>query len=645
MNMIKEQKSANAEQEEGPGETIRIVHPEDTAEQPRWRAWQKGREEPQWNAQWQDFLRRLDSPHVRWEKNPSPWEDTKAFLASFEQVAQACQWPRDEWAARLLPALSREAQQAFESLEAEDREDYGKVKVAILRREANRMETLRQHFRQFRSQEVEDPRRIYSQLQELCRRWLRPERHSKEQILELLILEQFLAILPPELQSWIRAGEPETCAQAVALVEDFLLSQQEAEAEKWQEVCLDSLEAEEESSDAGQREIYEDVEQNGNKESHLPGKGTKCLNGSSPSLSPEGQEEAGIGQKEGLMKVQEAGAAVRVIEQNPTELGPRTMFWQVLQEDGENVDSLEVLVPKPDLLSHPEKEDVMFIQFPEEKERLTGRGSGGRKETQLKVKNSQHRESEPEDTVLDLTEEFETTPAIQERRYKFQKLAGRKLVKGRDKESSMFTGIHMATNSKTPVHQSPSMPLASKYGRRCRYKSGLVMIRDGEDSYECPVWEEDFQQNPYLCNEPRSHPGTDYSDGWMNLHQGEALLRHPSAYPVENGYECSECGKNLSCRRTLKAHKRIHTGERPYECSYCGKFFSHSMNLKRHQKLHTGESLYECPECGKTFYRRDKFIEHQRIHTGERPYRCLQCGKSFSHRGTLVSHQRIHIGR
>lgn len=37
---------------------------------------------------------------------------------------------------------------------------------------------------------------------ELCHQGLRLERHRKLPILELLMLEQFLAILPPGLQSW-----------------------------------------------------------------------------------------------------------------------------------------------------------------------------------------------------------------------------------------------------------------------------------------------------------------------------------------------------------------------------------------------------------------------------------------------------------
>uniref|UniRef100_A0A670ZI31 SCAN box domain-containing protein n=1 Tax=Pseudonaja textilis TaxID=8673 RepID=A0A670ZI31_PSETE len=93
---------------------------------------------------------------------------------------------------------------AFNGLETVDQEDYGKVKAAILRGAAFKMEAQRQRFRQFRYQEVEDPRRVYGDLRELCYQWLKPEKHTKEEILELLILEQFLAILPPEIQTVYR---------------------------------------------------------------------------------------------------------------------------------------------------------------------------------------------------------------------------------------------------------------------------------------------------------------------------------------------------------------------------------------------------------------------------------------------------------
>ncbi|XP_045656573.1 piggyBac transposable element-derived protein 1 isoform X3 [Ursus americanus] len=82
-------------------------------------------------------------------------------------------------------------------------------------------ELCRLRFRQFCYQETPGPREALSRLRELCRRWLRPETHSKEQIVELLVLEQFLTILPEELQAWVREQQPESGEQAVAVLEDL----------------------------------------------------------------------------------------------------------------------------------------------------------------------------------------------------------------------------------------------------------------------------------------------------------------------------------------------------------------------------------------------------------------------------------------
>ncbi|XP_063471436.1 zinc finger protein 446 isoform X1 [Symphalangus syndactylus] len=80
-------------------------------------------------------------------------------------------------------------------------------------------ETARLRFRGFCYQEVAGPREALARLRELCRQWLQPEAHSKEQMLEMLVLEQFLGTLPPEIQAWVRGQRPGSPEEAAALVE------------------------------------------------------------------------------------------------------------------------------------------------------------------------------------------------------------------------------------------------------------------------------------------------------------------------------------------------------------------------------------------------------------------------------------------
>uniref|UniRef100_A0A8C9AKD9 Zinc finger and SCAN domain-containing protein 20 n=1 Tax=Prolemur simus TaxID=1328070 RepID=A0A8C9AKD9_PROSS len=82
-------------------------------------------------------------------------------------------------------------------------------------------EVSRQRFRQFQYRDAAGPHEAFSQLWALCCRWLRPEIRLKEQILELLVLEQFLTILPRDVQAWVQARHPESGEEAVALVEDW----------------------------------------------------------------------------------------------------------------------------------------------------------------------------------------------------------------------------------------------------------------------------------------------------------------------------------------------------------------------------------------------------------------------------------------
>eukprot|EP00074_Homo_sapiens_P102178 XP_016882099.1 zinc finger and SCAN domain-containing protein 1 isoform X2 [Homo sapiens] len=98
-------------------------------------------------------------------------------------------------------------------------------------------EAQRLRFRQFQYHVASGPHLALGQLWTLCRQWLRPEARSKEQMLELLVLEQFLGALPSKMRTWVQSQGPRSCREAASLVEDLTqMCQQEVL------VSLDSVE-------------------------------------------------------------------------------------------------------------------------------------------------------------------------------------------------------------------------------------------------------------------------------------------------------------------------------------------------------------------------------------------------------------------
>uniref|UniRef100_A0ABM5FGN8 Uncharacterized protein isoform X2 n=2 Tax=Pogona vitticeps TaxID=103695 RepID=A0ABM5FGN8_9SAUR len=644
-----------------------------------------------WEAQWQEFLETVPSPPAVWESpeltEMAPWEDAKAFLASFEQVAKACQWPQGEWVARLQPALSGEAKQAFNNLEARDREDYGKVKAAILREDAIKMEVQRQHFRQFRYEEIDEPRRIHSHLQELCHRWLRPERRSKEQILELLILEQFLASLPPDLQGWIRAGGPDTCSQAVALVEDFLMSQQEAEREKWQEPLPEmtkiSPEAEKASMGVLQKQVQKEVKQNRSKDNGLLDSGNQDPRDPRSLLPhPDEPEIAEADLTEVSMNFREAEATRHMVELTPAPPGQQTMFWQVMQEEEGGAESLEgLLVPKPELASRPEEaEEEMFVPFPVASERLLGQDSGTEKRSWVKRETSQEEktgaltglspwmvpsamaevqeqrcdgkrsrlkmEASQEGKIGTLGEisqwNIPATAALHEQRCESKGQEGKKPVVG-EKESGDLLADGTATSSRASVPPSRAgRPVVPTYGRRCHYRVGLLTTATpGEDDSERPTWDGSVRQKSHDRRCQTGEKALKCPDYGKGFRPRENLARHRRLNPEEKAHSCLKGGAAAS-RPQNNLLRPARPGKRRHKCPMCGKDFPSRGKLVRHVRIHTGERPFKCSQCGRVFTQSAHLRRHQRIHTGEKPHVCPECEKRFSRSDELISHQRTH---
>ncbi|XP_077186359.1 uncharacterized protein LOC143833921 isoform X1 [Paroedura picta] len=132
----------------------------------------------------------------------------------------------------------------------------------------------RRRFRDFCYYEAVGPRLTSVRLWTLCRQWLRPEKRTKEQILEQVILEQFLAILPPEMQSWVKAHHPNSCPRAVALAEGFLLIQEQKAQEALQKEAAGIPKTEEPPLESCQRPFASMEIKQENDGDPKPGAGT-----------------------------------------------------------------------------------------------------------------------------------------------------------------------------------------------------------------------------------------------------------------------------------------------------------------------------------------------------------------------------------
>lgn len=100
--------------------------------------------------------------------------------------------------------------------------DYDRVKGAILSKYDIKPETYRQRFRSLEVSPDESPKELYARIKELYGKWIQPKGKTTQEIGEMIMLEQYLRMVSPELQIWIREHDPGSAMEAAKLADVFV---------------------------------------------------------------------------------------------------------------------------------------------------------------------------------------------------------------------------------------------------------------------------------------------------------------------------------------------------------------------------------------------------------------------------------------
>uniref|UniRef100_H3AIQ8 SCAN box domain-containing protein n=1 Tax=Latimeria chalumnae TaxID=7897 RepID=H3AIQ8_LATCH len=79
------------------------------------------------------------------------------------------------------------------------------------------IETYRQRFQSLKYQPSDTPHELYTRLKELCTKWIQPEGKTGEQVMEMFVTEQFIQLLPSDVQLWVKEHHLEQGKCAITL--------------------------------------------------------------------------------------------------------------------------------------------------------------------------------------------------------------------------------------------------------------------------------------------------------------------------------------------------------------------------------------------------------------------------------------------